>query len=179
MVITTLAGSLTTLITTPIWLIQTRMCVDETGKKTLLEHIKDIYKEGGVRAFWKGLVPSLVLVLNPIINFLIYEYLRKKMIQRNENPAFLVIFFISVIAKFIATWITYPILTLKTRAFTNEKNNKYFQLINDYIKKEGFFALYRGLTTKLFQTLMYNAFMMIFFEKIRFLAMSIVGQKPF
>lgn len=178
--ITAIAGSITTVVTTPIWLIQTRMCVDETGKKTVFGHMKDIYKEGGIRAFWKGLLPSLVLVINPIINFLLYEYMRKRIVtQRNKSPTFSSIFGISVIAKFMATAVTYPILTLKTRAFTNNKKNNYAQLIQEYLQKEGVMALYRGLYTKLFQTLLYNAFMMMSFEKIRHFCMSLVGHQTY
>ena len=77
------------------------------------------------------------------------------------------IFLVSLFAKFIATIFTYPVFTLKTKEFTNEKGASTLKILKDFIKNEGVFALYRGIYAKLFQTLLYNAFMMMTFEKIK------------
>ena len=75
----------------------------------------------------------------------------------------------SLLAKFAATIITYPILTLKTKTFTETSSDSTLTVFLKFIKKEGLFALYRGLYAKLFQTLLYNSFMMMAFEKIKYL----------
>ena len=66
----------------------------------------------------------MILVLNPVINFGIYEYLRKKVVKPGKAPGFFWILLISCIAKSIATILTYPILTIKTLAYVN-KTKKY------------------------------------------------------
>ena len=47
MLITFLAGSINTVLTHPIWMIQTRMCVGQKG--SFLEHVRHIYREGGLK----------------------------------------------------------------------------------------------------------------------------------
>lgn len=124
-------------------------------------------------AFWKGFIPGLILVINPVINFVIYEKLRMSLVSDpSKTPSALSIFMISLVGKFVATIVTYPILTLKTKAFTNNTNDSTMKILTDYLNKEGVLALFRGLYTKLFQTLLANAFMMVSFEKIRELVKS-------
>ena len=167
MLISLMAGVISSIWTNPIWIIQTRMWVDKL-KKSITAHWKEIFKEGGILAFWKGTIPGLILVVNPVINFAIYEYLRDIVVSDNSNtPSVIVIFFISHASKFSATILTYPILTLKTKAFTNKGNESLFLIFKNYVKSEGVLALYRGLYTKIFQTLLANSFMMIGLEKIR------------
>ena len=38
--------------------------------------IKSILENEGASAFFKGVIPNLILVLNPIINFVVYEKLK-------------------------------------------------------------------------------------------------------
>lgn len=169
LIITALAGSINSAFTTPIWIVQTRMCVSKENKSAY-QHFKDILKEGGILALWNGFLPGLILVLNPIINFVVYEKLRNMVVKSGKEPSLLSIFLISMVAKFIATSITYPVLTLKTKLFTGTKNESMMKILNNYIKNEGVSALYRGIFAKLFQTLLYNSLMMTAFEKISFRA---------
>jgi adenine nucleotide transporter 17 len=147
--------------------------VEENESKPIMRHFIEIYQEGGIKALWKGFLPGLILVLNPIINFVVYEKLREMTISSpGQVPSAGKVFVVSLIAKFIATIFTYPILTIKTKAFTDKKGESTSSLLLKFIKKEGAMALYRGLYAKLFQTLLYNAFMMMTFEKIRALFSS-------
>ena len=82
----------------------------------VIETIRLIYKhEGGIKGFFKGLVPKLMLVLNPIINFVTYETLKQELINRNIPQTAANLFIISSISKSLATIITYPILTIRVR----------------------------------------------------------------
>lgn len=164
--ITALAGITCSTITSPIWLIQARMSLNK--EKTLLDHIKEIYKKEGFRAFFKGLGPDTILVLNPIINFLIYEKLKGSYLVENISPSAYKIFLFSVLAKFIATIITYPILTAKTICSVDKENRPSIEILKDTYAKKGFWNFYRGIEPKLLQTLLYNALMMMIYEKLRF-----------
>jgi hypothetical protein len=51
---------------------------DEVGFKTarpkqkgILQVVQEIYQEGGLKAFWNGLVPSLILVINPALQYMV------------------------------------------------------------------------------------------------------------
>lgn len=166
-IVSTMAGIICNFMTSPFWIIQTRMCVSKV-KKGIFGHCKDIYKEGGLLAFWKGCIPGLILVINPVINFVCYEKIRTYFVEStNQTPTAFQIFLISLVGKFLATIVTYPILTIKTKAFTNTGDESTWEIIKNYLKNEGFMASYRGLYAKIIQTLLANAFMMVAFEKIR------------
>jgi len=95
-------------------------------------------KEGGLKKLYKGILPNLILVINPIINFGFYEYLRKKVVKPGKAPKFLFILFISCIAKSIATLLTYPVLTVKTLAYINsDKNVPFSEKLKQIYKDHG------------------------------------------
>lgn len=71
-------------LTNPIWFVNTRMTTAK-DKKTLLQTVRDIYREEGLGAFYKGVLPNMVLVTNPVINFVIYENLKKLMLTNKYS----------------------------------------------------------------------------------------------
>lgn len=105
----------------------------------------------------------MILVINPIINFVIYEKLKKIAIQKfgnEKNIPFSSIFLMSSIGKIAATLVTYPILTIKIRAQAAQHKEKKESL--------GIRDLYKGLEAKIVQTCLYNAFLMTTYEKMRY-----------
>ena len=50
---------------------------DSEKKLTVIETVRQIYNEEGISAFYKGVLPNMILVLNPIINFVVYETIKK------------------------------------------------------------------------------------------------------
>lgn len=79
-IITLISGCTNTIITNPIWFINTRMTISQ-DKKGFFKTITDIYNNEGIKAFYKGLLPNMMLVINPIINFVIYEALKKILLK--------------------------------------------------------------------------------------------------
>lgn len=66
----------------------------------------------------------MILVLNPIINFVVYEYIKKYLDTKGAST--LKIFIASSIGKILATFATYPILTVRVKlqkAATGEDAN--------------------------------------------------------
>lgn len=111
--ITAIAGSLSAAFANPFWFTNTRMAIKnkDQSKVRMRETIRQIYKEEGIQAFYKGVVPNMILVLNPIINFVFYETIKKNFPQKS----FWSIFIASSVGKLIATLATYPILTLRVK----------------------------------------------------------------
>jgi len=72
---TSLAGILSTILTNPLWFINTRVSLSK-GDKGVLSIVRDIYVSEGLGAFFKGVIPNIILVVNPIINFMVYESLK-------------------------------------------------------------------------------------------------------
>ena len=115
MAITALAGSIGSVFSNPIWMLNTRLV---TTKQTMFQLIKSIIKNEGVGAFFKGVIPNLILVINPIINFVVYEWLKKFAIKKygsERKISFSAIFIMSSIGKILATFATYPILTVRVK----------------------------------------------------------------
>jgi Mitochondrial carrier protein len=79
--ITAIAGSGSAAFSNPFWFINTRITLkqrENLGTKTsMMGTVKLIYKEEGIQAFYKGVVANMILVLNPIINFVFYEAIKK------------------------------------------------------------------------------------------------------
>jgi adenine nucleotide transporter 17 len=80
----TVASSLTTVITNPFRVLNTKMIIKKkeneslkTKKKGAVGHTMEIYRNEGISGFFSGVASSLILIINPIINYVIYEYLKK------------------------------------------------------------------------------------------------------
>ncbi|KAK6928629.1 Mitochondrial substrate/solute carrier [Dillenia turbinata] len=80
----------------------------------------EVYREAGVGGFWKGLVPTLIMVCNPSIQFMIYESSLKHLKAKRsattggtKNVSALEVFLLGALAKLGATVSTYPLLVVK------------------------------------------------------------------
>ncbi|XRB07750.1 peroxisomal adenine nucleotide transporter [Pycnococcus provasolii] len=146
---------------------------------TTLEVIRDIYRGGGLSGYWKGVVASLIMVSNPTIQYAFYEGLlnlrrrywatprpSKSGPSTPSKPGPLEVFLLGMVAKFGATVITYPLLVVKSRLQSTTKKSdangsakedgKYRSTLEALVsisRDEGVGALYRGIETKLVQTL--------------------------
>ena len=111
-----MAGVASCLVSNPFWLVNTRMTLEKDGHSSMLKTIRKIYKTEGISAFFKGFVANVILVLNPVINFVVYEQLKKLLTRRGEKnvPAWK-IFCASSLGKLLATVLTYPIITVRIK----------------------------------------------------------------
>ncbi|CDW72899.1 solute carrier family 25 (mitochondrial carrier peroxisomal membrane 34kda) member 17 [Stylonychia lemnae] len=169
-IITTIAGVVNSFLTSPIWFINARMATSK-DKKGLIQTILEIYKTEGISAFYKGVLPSMILVLNPIINFVVYENLKKILLKNEFSLNLIQLLLISSVAKTIATIFTYPILTVRVKLQTNKEEQRVSTLrfVLDLLKESGLEGLYLGVYAKLFQTVLYNGFLMVAYERLRLL----------
>jgi len=191
--VASVAGAINVILTNPFWVVVTRM---QTNKKTH-EHkeganpaktiipaepttdsawtvIRDVWGEGGARSFWKGVMPSLLMVSNPAIQFMLYEWL---FTQRNrlhkKSPTAGQIFTIGAVAKTGATVVTYPMLLVKSRmqamSKTTDESMKYkgtLDAVARIAKQEGVGGFYEGMRTKIVQSVLTAALMYTLKEKI-------------
>jgi adenine nucleotide transporter 17 len=51
-------------------------------KLGFIETIQNILAKGGVGAFWRGVGPALVLVINPVLQYTIFEQLKNILIKK-------------------------------------------------------------------------------------------------
>jgi adenine nucleotide transporter 17 len=80
--IASISGAINALLTSPIWLVNTRIAVQKADVPAadrlngLCDGMAKIARREGVAALWDGIAPALVLVSNPVIQFVCYEQVR-------------------------------------------------------------------------------------------------------
>lgn len=134
--------------------------------------IKKIIRQEGLGGFYKGIIPSLILTLNPVILFTTYEVLRKSFTDIKGNISNKNILLISFISKIITILINYPLMTIKTlyQANSHLKSEEVWQLLVKMINEESILGFYKGLSSKLIGSLISNAVLMVTYEKIQILS---------
>ncbi|KAI0841676.1 mitochondrial carrier domain-containing protein [Hypoxylon sp. FL0890] len=125
LVVGMVAGACSRFFTTPIANVvtrkQTASLVDAAGRDDVsVREIIDSIRKEGLSGFWSGYSASLVLTLNPSITFFLQEFLKKKTVssEKWDNPGPGMTFLLAAISKAIASTVTYPFQTAKTRLQT-------------------------------------------------------------
>jgi hypothetical protein len=49
------------------------------------EQLLTVYKDDGVKGFYKGIIPSLILVSNPAVQFMVFERLKSFLMKRGNR----------------------------------------------------------------------------------------------
>ncbi|KAK6145040.1 hypothetical protein DH2020_021860 [Rehmannia glutinosa] len=127
----------------------------------------EVYNESGIAGFWKGIIPTLIMVCNPSIQFMIYESLLKRLRTKRSavkqgptNIKAMEIFLVGAVAKLGATISTYPLLVVKSRLQAKQEiggniSLRYSGTIDAIIKMiryEGLSSFYKGMSTKIVQS---------------------------
>lgn len=116
--------------------------------------LHSVYKNEGGRALFKGLGPSLIGVIPArSINFFTYGYskdLLKQLDYFKGEESSLLHLLAGINAGFVTSTATNPIWLIKTRLQLDKASTKEYKnsldCVTKIIRKEGFFALYRGLS---------------------------------
>ncbi|TPX67576.1 hypothetical protein SpCBS45565_g03731 [Spizellomyces sp. 'palustris'] len=118
------AGALTAICSNPFWVIKTRMCAtrasDPGAYKGLLDGLKRLWSEEGLRGLYKGMIPAFFGVSHGALQFMAYEEMKKwrqeampgKDINKLDTGEYLVM---AATSKVFATVCTYPYQVLRSR----------------------------------------------------------------
>ncbi|OCF32094.1 solute carrier family 25 (peroxisomal adenine nucleotide transporter), member 17 [Kwoniella heveanensis BCC8398] len=195
-----IAGSITTLVTNPIWTVQTAQSTravtltqqsasegdGNTEGKAAVKKIKpsavdaarEILKRDGVKGFWRGIGPALILVINPVIQYTTFERLVSVLLgyrlarqgatstgQKALGRSSLSdwdLFILGAASKLVATGGTYPYIVVKSRLqAATHKYKSSLKAILHILESEGVSGLYAGLGPKLLQSVLTAAFMFV------------------
>lgn len=187
------AGAGNVLLTNPIWVLVTKLQVhgarDVADRQvdasndvgTVVEEVtpssragspsssalgtfRTLLREEGILGLWKGVLPNLIMVINPTLQYALYERL---VALRRSGRAFgdrkisaASTFADSMVAKLGATLLTYPILTVKARlqeqgthTLPEERYHGTLDAIQRIHADEGIGAFYDGIGTKCVQSM--------------------------
>ncbi|KAI7697445.1 hypothetical protein SSS_06171 [Sarcoptes scabiei] len=80
------AGFVSCTMTNPIWFIKTRMQLDQSLQGlTAWTFVKNVYKEQGISAFYKGITASYFGISETIIHFVVYEFIKSKLFKEQND----------------------------------------------------------------------------------------------
>ncbi|KAF4349391.1 hypothetical protein F8388_012561 [Cannabis sativa] len=130
---------------------------------------QEVYREAGIRGFWRGIIPTLIMVCNPSIQFMIYETSLNRLKARrnkaskpgsNTSATAFETFLLGALAKLGATVSTYPLLVVKSRLQAKQEIGGNSSLrysgtidaIMKMIRYEGLSSFYKGMSTKIVQS---------------------------
>ncbi|KAL7912757.1 mitochondrial carrier domain-containing protein [Trichoderma velutinum] len=172
-----IAGSATVIITNPIWVVNTRITTRRQdpdleagdGAKsvkppTTLGTLMALLKNEGPRALFAGVIPALVLVINPILQYTLFEQM-KNTVEKKRKITPTMAFMLGALGKLFATSVTYPYITVKSQmhvAAHSEKKENMSQALSRVVKDEGYSGLYKGIGPKVTQSVLTAAFLFAF-----------------
>jgi adenine nucleotide transporter 17 len=145
-----------------------------------------ILREDGPLAFWQGVVPALVLVINPIIQYTLFEQLKNWMAKTRKLEGWH-FFLLGAISKLAATSITYPYIVVKSRMQLKQSDSSElrYNSVSDGFRKiiarEGVNGLYKGMSTKLLQSVLTASFLFYYKEalyKYAVILLIVLGVRP-
>ncbi|ETO26355.1 hypothetical protein RFI_10784 [Reticulomyxa filosa] len=81
-----IAGAVSVIMTNPIWMIKTRLQIQNEYKGFANCAIR-VYREEGISKFYRGILPGLALCTNKAIQFTVYEKLKyfANLYYRHQN----------------------------------------------------------------------------------------------
>eukprot|EP00744_Colponema_vietnamica_P003651 GILI01005563.1.p1 GENE.GILI01005563.1~~GILI01005563.1.p1 ORF type:complete len:341 (+),score=55.79 GILI01005563.1:118-1140(+) len=173
------AGALSAILTNPIWVVNTRMKLrQEKRNASMLSALQTLYKEEGLRGLFRGIGPSLILVVNPAIQFMVYEKLKRMLSRRGvtnvrRELTSLEYLLIGAISKAVATVATYPQQVVKSRLQARPEAGpaavQYTNLLDCLMKIwriEGPRGFFRGMSSKMVATVLTSGFMFLTYERL-------------
>ncbi|EGG16420.1 transmembrane protein [Cavenderia fasciculata] len=175
LLIAALAGCANVVSTLPIWIVNTRLQLNTTGKpRGMVSQFRTIVREEGIKGLYNGLVPALILVSNPSIQFVSYEKLKSLWKRQSGSTSNrlggLEIFILALVAKLIAGVTTYPYLLVKSRLQSKSSSESPYSGTFDAIVKiyesDGLPGFFKGIGSKMIQTVLGASIMFLIKEKI-------------
>ncbi|KAG9066571.1 hypothetical protein KI688_012479 [Linnemannia hyalina] len=163
------AGAATVMITNPIWVINTRIATRNASAPNsrplgTVETAQQMIKDNGIKSFWQGVMPALILVANPIIQYTVFEKLKARIVKTRALSGF-DFFLLGAVSKLAATSITYPYIVVKSRMQlkqsddAKERYNSVMDGFRKIIKYEGVAGLYKGISSKIVQSILTASFL--------------------
>jgi solute carrier family 25 protein 33/36 len=184
-----MAGVAGNTLTNPIWLVKTRMqlIADSSAGQLVYTRYSDVIshiaREEGLGGFYKGIGASYWGCTEGMIQFVLYEQIKSRILARNNAHRIrngleesdklpkAVYFFSAATAKGIASMATYPHEVARTRLREQARNGvfKYrgmWQTMGVIAREEGRSGLYAGMGVHLAKVIPNSAIMFLTYEVV-------------
>jgi len=173
-----IAGIINVLATNPLWVASVKLKIGGPNRNSddlcaLFRELKKVKNEDGFKALYAGLTSSLILVLNPIIQFSFYHFFKRNFAKPGHIGSFKAFIF-GALSKFIATIATYPLQVAQNRLRFSTTSVKHsvgrnintFTCLLEIYTERGLAGLFSGIKTKLISSMCNSALMFLFYERV-------------
>jgi len=169
------AGATTNVLINPIWVIKTRMqlnseCASGAYRSTWQATLS-IMREDGLGGFYRGLVPSLWGISESALQFVLYEDMKRRLLQRGngEHLSQVECLAAASCSKFLACVATYPHEVIRTRMRERGADKIYRSAVHCLQKvwmEEGRRGLYGGMGVHLLRVVPNTAVLFLTYETV-------------
>jgi len=183
------AGAVSNIALAPVWTVRTRMMTQSNFEnyRNSFHAMQKIYKTEGIRALYRGVIPSMLGLIHVGVQFPLYEYLKKKCAGSSSDQRLSTgqLVFASSVSKLVASCAAYPheivrsrlqdaghaqrlqqlsssTPTVKFRAYKNVRD-----AVRTIAKDEGLRGFYRGLQPTLLRTVPAAVLTLLSYERAR------------
>jgi len=175
------AGVLTLLMTNPIWVVKTRLClqygteqpnmVSSRYYKGMTDALVKIYRTEGIRGLYRGFIPGMFGVTHGALQFMTYEEMKAFYNQSRKLPfdnklTTVEYLCFAAISKLVAAAATYPYQVIRARL--QDQHHSYagtWDCINKTWKFEGVRGFYKGCAPYLLHVMPNICLVMLIYEK--------------
>ena len=156
------AGAMSGFVTNPLWLLRVRLQaqtnIRDSKYITVLGSLKTIIQEEGIQTLFQGYTASLLGLIHVMVQFPLYELVKKKVADEHKPPTLLQMLVCSSLPKIIASFVSYPHELLRARMFNcNKQQERRFVTLRDLVRisyiNEGIRGFYSGFGTNLVRIL--------------------------
>ena len=147
------AGVITLVFTNPVWVVKTRLCLQYGTSSNLpsykrysgmLDAFSKVYRHEGFSGFYKGFVPGILGVSHGALQFMAYEQLKQKYLDKYDLPPDIKLgtteyLSFAALSKLFAASITYPYQVVRARL--QDQQSTYTGLL-DVVKRTWRLVLY-------------------------------------
>lgn len=157
------AGALTLMITNPLWVVKTQLCLQYNYPESLkvprytgmLDALAKIYKNEGIKGYYRGFIPGLFGVSHGAVQFMTYEEMKNRYAVYKNRPINTKLETVeyltfAAVSKLIAAASTYPYQVVRARLQNQHYAYKgMWDCIVSTWKYESWKGFYKGLGTNL------------------------------
>lgn len=169
-------GTLTSLLTNPLWLVKTRMQLQGAGGGALPQYrsmahaFSCILREEGPRGLYRGIVPALLLTSHGVVQFVVYELLKRGG-SEGGGGGVAQLFGAGLLSKAAATLLTYPYQVTKSRLQQRFVGAPEYTGFLDVVRKmrarEGARGFYKGFAANLLRVAPQSALTLVVYEGVQ------------
>jgi solute carrier family 25 folate transporter 32 len=159
------AGALSDLICNPMFVVRTRLQTEAIhnlaegtaggGKSGILETMRQLYGEGGIRTFWRGMTANLLGLSHVAVQFPVYEQLKRTLRGHRHEESAADLLLASGLSKMTASLLTYPHEVIRSRMMDARTAGgvSFVATCAKIYRAEGVLGFYAGLPVSLIRVI--------------------------